>query len=135
MTNPAIGHLECPLCELEAEVRNTAKGKPYLTCDECGFQAFARGQEAMMKLRTKMRPIAAAVAAAFPNPPAKEIDIMVTPKKKPAKKPAAPAAEQETHHAQAADDDGFGEFVSGKKKPVPAQEKAADDDGVPAWLK
>ncbi len=32
----------CPLCSRRCQVRTTKKGKPYLTCDVCGFQMFVR---------------------------------------------------------------------------------------------
>lgn len=128
MANPPVGHFPCPACELDAEVRNTAKGKPYIVCDDCGFQGFARGEGAITKLRAKMRPIAAAIAAAFPNPPTEDIEAMATPKKKPAKKPAAPPKKQEPAPAAppAAGDD-FETFTGGK----PAK---GEGEGFGKWL-
>ena len=33
----------CPVCTDPREVRQTKKGKPYVTCDPCGIQVFVRG--------------------------------------------------------------------------------------------
>lgn len=58
MAKPAIGKIECTSCGFMAEVRETIKQKPYIICDECGFQAFARGPVAVANLRKKMTPVA-----------------------------------------------------------------------------
>jgi len=58
MANPAIGKVECSCCGFMAEVRETIKRKPYIVCDECGFQGFARGSVAVANLLKKMTPVA-----------------------------------------------------------------------------
>lgn len=126
MPKPAVGTIACPCCDLDAEVRETAKGKPYIVCDDCGFQGFARGQGAVAKLRTRMKPIVAAIAEALSDhQPDPEVDTMAAKKpaaKKPAaKKPAAKPApkrealreeisQQHNRPAKSDDDDDFGKF-------------------------
>lgn len=66
MPRDAIGHHACPLCGFDdVEVRETEgkNPKPYMVCEECGMQLFARQPAACRALRAAMRPIPAAVAA------------------------------------------------------------------------
>jgi DNA-directed RNA polymerase subunit RPC12/RpoP len=53
MTNEVIGQCACPLCksEFEQEIRLAKTGKPYLTCEECGVQIFARQGRSAKLLR------------------------------------------------------------------------------------
>ena len=43
-------YFPCPICKLNKEVEMTRKGKPYLTCNDCGVQLFVRGQKGIRKL-------------------------------------------------------------------------------------
>lgn len=92
MPKPNVGHIACPSCDFpDAHVRETIKGKVYIVCDECGFQAFTRGEISNAKIRAKMR-----AAAPVELPP----EVPVPPKKVPrakgaqVKPAAAPAAEE-----------------------------------------
>jgi hypothetical protein len=92
MPKPNVGQITCPSCDFpDAHVRETIKGKVYIVCDECGFQAFTRGEISNAKIRAKMR-----AAPPVELPP----EIPVPPKKVPRKtaKPAAaaPAAPTKT---------------------------------------
>lgn len=90
MPNPNIGTITCPACDFpDAAVRESAKGKAYVVCDECGSQTFARGEKSDASIRRRMKPCAAPAAVAPAAPAA------AAPKaKRAAPKPkAAPAAE------------------------------------------
>lgn len=77
-----LGHCACPVCKFPGtEVRATDKGKPYISCDECGMQLFARQKRAERLLLAMIQQ----VEAAPPTPPAAEPE--------PAPKPA-PAEEK-----------------------------------------
>ena len=73
-----IGRCRCPFCaSSKAQLRLSGKGLPYLVCDTCNVQAFARSDrsdDAMRKLliaddAPAPAPVATAPAAA-PKPPA-----------------------------------------------------------------
>lgn len=51
MVNEVLGECVCPVCKSEypQEIRKAKTGKPYLNCDECGVQIFAR-QPASVKI-------------------------------------------------------------------------------------
>lgn len=68
MTKKKIGSVGCPCCEKLADVREAKNGKPYIMCDDCGYQGFARGDAAVAGLRKKMKPLAAAKPGAKPTP-------------------------------------------------------------------
>lgn len=129
MANPDIGLIDCPCCEFSgAHVRETAKKRAYVVCDECSSQTFSRGSVSDASIRRRMVPVAAA-AEDHPltekeletMPPTKKPAAKKAPAKAPAKAPpkapAAPAAQ-----SQDEDDDGFGGLVSGGKRKT-------DDDG------
>lgn len=116
MANENIGTITCPACELDASVRNSKKGKAYIVCEDCGYQGFARGHDADKHIRTRMTPIAAAIAAMFPAPQPAPIEVtdMTTTKKKTApKKPAAPTkkTEPEKKPDQKPANDEFGSWL------------------------
>lgn len=47
-----LGHHACPVCGFaHQEIRKATNGKPYIICDECGAQVFARQQRSVAKLR------------------------------------------------------------------------------------
>lgn len=71
MPNPAIANIDCPACDdKHAEVRESGKNKrAYVVCDECGYQAFTRGDKSNEAIRKKSRPLAAKPASgAEPKP-------------------------------------------------------------------
>ena len=85
MAKPNIGHLDCPACGEDADVREQKNGRAYLLCNSaiCGFQGFARSADADKSLRARMKPTptpppVAAPAAGTVQPPAPE----TLPKKK-----------------------------------------------------
>lgn len=82
MTREVIGHMACPECGGEAEVKRTKSGLAYRWCTECNAQYFPRTAEASDRLIAKCGGKAA--------PPS----VTVTePEPKPAKAKAAPAPE------------------------------------------
>lgn len=50
MTREVIGHMECPECGGEAEVKRTKAGLAYRWCTECNAQYFPRTAEASDRL-------------------------------------------------------------------------------------
>lgn len=83
MAKPNIGHLACPACGEDADVREQKNGRAYLLCNSaiCGFQGFARSADADKSLRARMKqinpqPVAAPVPENVPVPAAAQ------PKKK-----------------------------------------------------
>lgn len=65
MAKETIGHVDCPACGEQADVREAKSGKAYVMCPSpvCGFQGFARMADSDRALRAKMRPKAPAAAA------------------------------------------------------------------------
>lgn len=58
MANKKLGQCNCPLCDFpDQEVREDKNGKPYMVCDECGCQIFARQAKSIRKLRERMEPV------------------------------------------------------------------------------
>lgn len=52
--NEVLGHTKCPLCGFDhQEVRAASNGKPYMICDECGMQMFARQARSVRLLRER----------------------------------------------------------------------------------
>lgn len=82
MTNATIGHVPCPICEKTADVRESKKDKAYIQCDDCGCQCFARGFQANILLRAKMKKVE---SISLENP-VKTVDVK--PKVSPEAKPA-----------------------------------------------
>lgn len=66
MAKPNIGHLACPACGEDADVREQKNGRAYLLCNSaiCGFQGFARSADADKSLRARMKQINPATVAA-----------------------------------------------------------------------
>jgi predicted RNA-binding Zn-ribbon protein involved in translation (DUF1610 family) len=58
-----VGHVACPCCGEDAEVREQKNGRSYLLCQSvlCGFQGFTRSDGADKALRGRMKPKAAPV--------------------------------------------------------------------------
>lgn len=58
MANLDLGRCDCPVCGADAPIRETKKGKAYITCTECGTQIFARGAgaDANIRGRSKAKP-------------------------------------------------------------------------------
>lgn len=59
MANEVLGECVCPVCKSEhpQQVRISEKsGKPYLNCDECGCQIFARQPASVKILRGMVAP-------------------------------------------------------------------------------
>jgi predicted nucleic acid-binding Zn-ribbon protein len=98
-TNEVLGHMPCPICGFDhQEVRKSAAGKPYLTCDECGCQIFTRqpkSQRAMLaKLKRPEQPAVKMVAPETKKPEAKPAPSAPVQVVKPAAsaQPVAPQA-------------------------------------------
>lgn len=85
--NQVLGNCDCPLCGFKLqEVRIASGGKPYIICDECGMQLFARQARSVRILKEKTAPI---------YPAAEPVKKKAEPE--PVKKPEAvpaPAPEQ-----------------------------------------
>lgn len=84
MAKPNIGHLACPACGEDADVREQKNGRAYLLCNSaiCGFQGFARSADADKSLRARMKQITTPPVAA---PGAGTVQLPATetlPKKK-----------------------------------------------------
>jgi hypothetical protein len=96
MANPDIGLIVCPCCDFPgAHVRQTAKGRAYIVCDDCASQTFARGSVSDASIRRRMTPAAVQPDPAPDDPPAS----------KPAKrKTAAPAPAPTQPHKPETDD-------------------------------
>jgi hypothetical protein len=45
----------CPICSTLLDVRLSKKGRPYLTCDECGMQLFVRTDEGVRRFEKLVR--------------------------------------------------------------------------------
>lgn len=74
MANAAVGKIKCQFCDAEADIRRAKTGKPYIMCDECGTQVFARGDAAVASLEAK---ISGAGPALAPGPlPGRKEDIV-----------------------------------------------------------
>ena len=43
-------YFPCPVCGELKELCISSKGKPYLTCNDCGVQLFIRGKEGIKKI-------------------------------------------------------------------------------------
>lgn len=59
MANKILGVCECPICKSEflQEVRESEKsGKPYINCDDCGVQIFARTPASVKIIRNMAKP-------------------------------------------------------------------------------
>lgn len=61
MAKDHVGHVACPCCGEDAEVREQKNGRSYLLCQSalCGFQGFTRSDGADKALRGRMKPKAA----------------------------------------------------------------------------
>lgn len=103
MSNEEIGQCTCPLCNSAVlqSIRLSKSGKPYLTCDSCGMQLFARQANSIkhLKARAQAAQAQAAPVAAIPpkQPPAPP--IKATPQDPP--KEAAQAAVKPAPEASA----------------------------------
>lgn len=89
MSNEEIGQCTCPLCNSAVlqSIRLSKSGKPYLTCDSCGMQLFARQANSIKHLKACAQ--AAPVVATPPKQPSAP-PIKATPQDPP--KEAAQAA-------------------------------------------
>lgn len=58
MAKEHIGHIACPCCGEDAEVREQKNKRAYVLCTSavCGFQGFTRSQGADQGMRAKMKP-------------------------------------------------------------------------------
>lgn len=45
----------CPICSTLLDVRLSKKGRPYLTCDDCGMQLFVRTDEGVKRFEKLVR--------------------------------------------------------------------------------
>lgn len=89
MSNPEIGRITCPACDHEdASLRmsNAKSPKPYILCEECGYQGFARGAKAAAAILKKSRMNTPPPEARSPEP--EKAPVRARDTKKPA--PAAP---------------------------------------------
>jgi hypothetical protein len=81
-----VGHMTCPECDFpDAEIKHDKNGNPYRYCPDCSAQYMTHGRpHKVANLQAKMRPIAAAIAEAFPAPVSPLADT--PPETKPAKR-------------------------------------------------
>lgn len=64
MKSIAVGHIDCHVCSVDAEVKLSPKsGFAYTYCPNCNVQSFARNQYQHDKLIAKMRPVTVAESA------------------------------------------------------------------------
>jgi hypothetical protein len=75
MARDTVGHIGCPYCTADSEVRLNKKGKYYLYCsDGCGLIQ-ATGDKAQAFFKANMRPIGEPLSGApVPAPVLKELD-------------------------------------------------------------
>lgn len=117
MANEVLGHSYCPMCVLDAviagkgvdnlllqEVRLSDKSKkPYVVCDECGAQTFARQPRSVSTLKNaveKYKPKGEAVSVATPPAVPKPVAAPVaSPKAEEAPKPPKPAPAEKPKQA------------------------------------
>lgn len=103
MANPDIGLIVCPCCDFAgAHVRQTAKGRAYIVCDDCSSQTFARGSVSDASIRRRMLPIAAVPVQPDPAPD-------TPPEKKPKKRTAAAVPPAPTPEPKTG---GFGNWLN-----------------------
>ncbi len=58
MASPDIGSIKCPICEHPtAVVRQQKTGRALITCPECSYQLFSRGEKSDKCIREKMKRI------------------------------------------------------------------------------
>ena len=79
----AIGKIDCHVCGLEADVKQSEKsGLAYTFCSDCNVQSFCRNKHQHDKLTSKMR----AVTVTEKTPPVieKTQPVIVVTEKKPA---------------------------------------------------
>lgn len=53
-----LGHLDCPLCGLEGDVREDKNGNPFFFCPDCTCQILTHGKHRAKLMLEKMRPVA-----------------------------------------------------------------------------
>jgi hypothetical protein len=107
MANPDIGLIVCPCCDFAgAHVRQTAKGRAYIVCDDCSSQTFARGSVSDSSIRRRMTPTAPAVQPdpAPNNPPERQ---RKAPPKKATEDKAAPGTRETS-----IENGGFGNWLN-----------------------
>lgn len=98
MTREVIGHMDCPECGGEAEVKRTKAGLAYRWCTECNAQYFPRTAEASDRLIgkcTDAKPVPLPVTGTEPKPAPKAKTApapmpKIEPKTEPAPAPAKP---------------------------------------------
>ncbi len=76
---PIIGTIDCFTCDHEVPVKQQSNGFASISCNWCGFQAYARNEVSDAEIRKKMKPITAA------SPPA-TVQASKEPAAAPAKK-------------------------------------------------
>ncbi len=52
---PEKKYFPCPVCKKLKEVEMTKKGKPYLTCNDCGVQLFVRLKKGILKFNNECK--------------------------------------------------------------------------------
>lgn len=71
----AIGHVDCHVCGLEAEIKQDKNGKAYIYCPDCNIQSFTRTEYQSNKLLARMRPVTVTENA----PPVAAQKVEITP--------------------------------------------------------
>lgn len=84
MAREILGHMSCPECGSQAEVKKQKNGLAYRWCTECNAQYFPRTPEASDRLLAKC-------GAEKPDPVPKKEPVTVTAPK-PEEKPPVPKA-------------------------------------------
>ena len=62
-----IGDMKCYSCERSIPVKEQSNGLASVSCNWCGFQSYARGEEADAQIRKRMTAKAAPAPAAEPK--------------------------------------------------------------------
>ncbi|MES2367207.1 MAG: hypothetical protein V4563_15120 [Pseudomonadota bacterium] len=57
MKKTILGHVDCPLCDKIAQVKEDKNGNAYLFCPDCTAQVLTHGGEKDKLLRARMRPV------------------------------------------------------------------------------
>lgn len=85
MKKGPIGHVDCPLCKKEAQVKEDKNGHPYLFCKDCTAQMLTHGGERGRLLRDVMRPVTVTVTVTEPEalPAAPAAVVLAAPMKAP----------------------------------------------------
>lgn len=80
-----VGTMDCLVCGHEIPVKEGESGTLSFSCPWCDFPGYAKaGTQALGLVKARLKPMAAAIAKAYPNPPADQppAPALTAPKKK-----------------------------------------------------